>query len=185
VSYPILNKAVESSKRVLDRFVLLTTFVRLYDSERRFTMPEQSELPQQKGKQGKIIIKSRKEQTYMICKRLTSNERPAFPKRAIVTAGMPYGNKNLHFGHVGGMFIHADIFARFLRDLIGKDNVIFLSGTDCYGSPIMESFRKLKEEGYEGSLENYVNDNHEKQKKTLESYGISLDYLFRFVYLET
>lgn len=139
-------------------------------------MPEQSELPRQKGKQGKILINSRKEQTYMICKRLASNERPAFPKRAIITAGMPYGNKSLHFGHVGGMFIHADIFARFLRDRIGKDNVIFLSGTDCYGSPIMESFRKLQEEGYEGSLENYVYDNHKKQKKTLESYGISLDF---------
>ena len=43
---------------------------------------------------------------------------------------MPYGNKNLHFGHVGGMLIHADIFARFLRDRIGKNNVIFLSGTE-------------------------------------------------------
>lgn len=112
----------------------------------------------------------------MICKRLTSNERPIFPKRAIITAGMPYGNKNLHFGHVGGMFIHADIFARFLRDRIGKDNVIFLSGTDCYGSPIMESYRRLQETGYEGTLEDYVRDNHENQRKTLENYGISLDF---------
>lgn len=112
----------------------------------------------------------------MISKRLTPNERPTFPKRAIITAGMPYGNKNLHFGHVGGMFIHADIFARFLRDRIGKENVIFLSGTDCYGSPIMESYRKLQEEGYEGSLEDYVRGNHEKQKETLRNYGISLDF---------
>ena len=105
----------------------------------------------------------------MICKRLTPNERPIFPKRAVITAGMPYGNKNLHFGHVGGMFIHADIFARFLRDRIGKDNVIFLSGTDCYGSPIMESYRRLQEAGYEGTLEDYVRGNHEEQKKTLEN----------------
>ena len=112
----------------------------------------------------------------MICKRLTPNERPKFPKRAVITAGMPYGNKNLHFGHVGGMFIHADIFARFLRDRIGKDNVIFLSGTDCYGSAIVESYRKLQEVGYEGSLEEYVSCNHEKQKKTLENYGISLNF---------
>lgn len=112
----------------------------------------------------------------MISKRLTPNERPTFPKRAIITAGMPYGNKNLHFGHVGGMFIHADIFARFLRDRIGKENVIFLSGTDCYGSPIMESYRKLQEEGYDGSLEDYVRGNHEKQKETLRNYGISLDF---------
>lgn len=112
----------------------------------------------------------------MISKRLTPNERPTFPKRAIITAGMPYGDKNLHFGHVGGMFIHADIFARFLRDRIGKENVIFLSGTDCYGSPIMESYRKLQEEGYEGSLVDYVRGNHEKQKETLSNYGISLDF---------
>lgn len=112
----------------------------------------------------------------MISKRLSPNERPTFPKRAIITAGMPYGNKNLHFGHVGGMFIHADIFARFLRDRIGKENVIFLSGTDCYGSPIMESYRKLQEEGYDGSLEDYVRGNHEKQKETLRNYGISLDF---------
>lgn len=104
------------------------------------------------------------------------NERPTFPKRAIITAGMPYGNKNLHFGHVGGMFVHADIFARFLRDRIGKENVIFLSGTDCYGSPIQESYRKQKEAGYEGQLEDYVAANHESQKKTLEDYGISLDF---------
>ncbi len=139
-------------------------------------MPEQSELPQQKGKQIIPEINNRKDQNNMICKRLTSNERPTFPKRAVITAGMPYGNKNLHFGHVGGMFVHADIFARFLRDRIGKDNVIFLSGTDCYGSPIMESYRKLQEAGYEGTLEDYVCVNHENQKKTLESYGISLDF---------
>ena len=70
----------------------------------------------------------------MYNERLMKNERPIFPKRAVITAGMPYGNKNLHFGHVGGMFVHADIFARFLRDRIGKDNVIFVSGTDCCAS---------------------------------------------------
>ena len=112
----------------------------------------------------------------MYYKKLERNEHPAFPKRAIITAGMPYGNKNLHFGHVGGMFVHADIFARFLRDRIGKENVIFVSGTDCYGSPILESYRKLKESGYEGTMEEYVTANHESQKKTLADYGISLDY---------
>ena len=54
-------------------------------------------------------------------------ERPQFPERAIITAGMPYGNKELHLGHIGGVFVHADAFARFLRDRIGKDNVIFVS----------------------------------------------------------
>lgn len=111
----------------------------------------------------------------MFSKRLERGERPTFPKKAVITAGMPYGNKKLHFGHVGGMFVHADIFARFMRDRIGKDNVIFVSGTDCYGSPILESYRKLKEEGYEGTIEQYVEGNHESQKKTLKDYDISLN----------
>ena len=103
-------------------------------------------------------------------------ERPVFPKRAVVTGGMPYGNKTLHFGHVGGMYVHADVYARFLRDRIGKDNVVFVSGTDCYGSPIAEGYRKKVEtEGYKGTIEDYVRENHEAQEKTLKDYKISLD----------
>ncbi len=101
--------------------------------------------------------------------------RPEFPKRAVITGGMPYGNKQLHFGHVGGVFVQADCLARFLRDRIGKDNVIFVSGTDCYGSPIVESYRKLREDGeFDGTIEDFVRANHESQKDTLEKYGISL-----------
>lgn len=102
-------------------------------------------------------------------------ERPKFPKRAVVTGGMPYGNKKLHFGHVGGVFVQADAAARFLRDRIGEENVIFVSGTDCYGSPIAESYRKLCEDGYTGTILDFVKENHESQKKTLEEYEISLN----------
>ena len=102
--------------------------------------------------------------------------RPEFPKRAVITGGMPYGNKQLHFGHVGGVFVQADCLARFLRDRIGGDNVIFVSGTDCYGSPIVESYRKLIEAGeFDGTIEDFVRENHESQKDTLSKYGISLN----------
>ena len=102
--------------------------------------------------------------------------RPEFPKRAVITGGMPYGNKTLHFGHIGGMYVHADVFARFLRDRIGKENVVFVSGTDCYGSPIAEGYRKRVEaEGYQGTIEDYVMENHNAQEKTLKDYEISLD----------
>lgn len=100
--------------------------------------------------------------------------RPEFPKRAVVTGGMPYGNKELHFGHVGGMLVFADTYARFLRDRIGKENVIFVSGTDCYGSPIAEGWRVKVEKGeFQGTLEEFVGSNHDKQQKTLDAYGIS------------
>ncbi len=106
---------------------------------------------------------------------VSRDNRPQFPKRAVVTGGMPYGNKTLHFGHVGGVFVFADVYARFLRDRIGKDNVIFVSGTDCYGSPIAEGYRKACEQGFEGDIKDYVSRNHEAQKKTLADYDISLD----------
>ncbi len=99
--------------------------------------------------------------------------RPCFPKRAVVTGGMPYGNKDLHFGHIGGVFVQADTFSRFLRDRIGDENVVFVSGTDCYGSPIVEDHRKKCESGeFSGSLEDYVIANHESQKKTLAQYHV-------------
>jgi len=107
----------------------------------------------------------------------TDTIRPRFPKRAVITGGMPYGNKDLHLGHIGGVFVHADTFARFLRDRIGKDNVIFISGTDCYGSPIVESHRQLLEKGeFDGTLDDLVRYFHERQKAVLDAYHISLDF---------
>ncbi len=107
----------------------------------------------------------------------TSNsfERQQWPARAVVTAGMPYGNKPLHFGHIAGVFVPADCYARFLRDRIGFDNVRFISGTDCFGSPIDEGYRKLVESGeFDGTIAEYVQRNHDAQKATLDAYDISL-----------
>lgn len=102
-------------------------------------------------------------------------QRMTFPKRAVITCGMPYGNKNLHFGHIGGVFVPADFFARFMRDRIGAENVVFVSGTDCFGSPIMEGHRKREQQGYTGSILDYVKENHNAQKAALDAYGISLN----------
>ncbi len=105
----------------------------------------------------------------------TNNDLVTWPARAVVTAGMPYGNKPLHFGHIAGVFVPADCFARFLRDRIGAENVRFISGTDCFGSPINEGYRKLVEAGeFDGSIEDYVQRNHDRQKATLDAYDIDL-----------
>ena len=102
-------------------------------------------------------------------------ERQTWPARAVVTAGMPYGNKPLHFGHIAGVFVPADCYARFLRDRIGAENVRFISGTDCFGSPIDEGYRKLVESGsFDGTIAEYVQGNHDAQKATLDAYDISL-----------
>jgi methionyl-tRNA synthetase len=106
----------------------------------------------------------------------TRESRPEFPRRAVITAGMPYGNKELHLGHIGGVFVHADTYARFLRDRIGKENVIFVSGTDCYGSPILERYRQLVGNGtFEGTIQEFVELYHNRQKEVLQSYHIDIN----------
>jgi len=105
---------------------------------------------------------------------MSAPQRPKFPSRAVITGGMPYGNKELHFGHIGGVFIQADVWARFLRDRIGHENVLFVSGTDCYGSPIVVYHQKKVEDGeFEGSLQEFVQKNHDLQKKTLADYLVT------------
>jgi len=106
---------------------------------------------------------------------MVDKPRPSFPKRAVVTGGMPYGGKLLHYGHVGGYFVHADVYARFLRDRLGDDNVIFVSGTDCYGSEPVVKFHDAKKDGFLGTLEDFVELNHISQKNTLAAYDISLN----------
>ena len=103
--------------------------------------------------------------------------RPLFPRRAIVTAGMPYGNKDLHFGHISGVFVPR----RLLRPLParphrGVQRPVRLGQLTATAPPIMEGFRKKVEgEGYTGTIVDYVEANHERQAEALRSYDISLD----------
>lgn len=110
-----------------------------------------------------------------ILERMRAN-RPVFPKRAIVTAGMPYGSKDLHYGHVCGMMVYADFIARFLKDKLGKDNVIFVSGTDCYGSPALETYRKKVAAGYTGTIEDMVAEYNRHHRETIAKYEIGFDW---------
>lgn len=55
-------------------------------------------------------------------------------KRILIAAALPYANGSLHFGHVGGL-IGSDVLARYFR--LNQDSVLFVSGSDCYGTPIV------------------------------------------------
>ena len=92
------------------------------------------------------------------------------PKRAVVTAGMPYANGPIHLGHLAGAHVPADVYARFMRMLIGKENVLFVCGTDDHGST---SEVAAKKQGL--TTKDFINGIHETQKKTMDSYHISLD----------
>jgi len=51
-----------------------------------------------------------------------------------ITAALPYANGPVHIGHLAGVYIPADIYARFTR-LLGKE-VLFICGSDEHGVPI-------------------------------------------------
>jgi len=104
-----------------------------------------------------------------------SRPTPTWPKRAVVTSGMPYGDKELHFGHIGGLFTHSDIYTRFLRDRIGTENVIHVSGTDCYGAGPEVKFQAAKVAGFTGDIQDFVTANHNSQKSDLASFSINLN----------
>ena len=55
-------------------------------------------------------------------------------ERILVCTAWPYVNGSLHVGHLAGVFVPADTFARFQR-LRGND-VLFVSGSDEHGTPI-------------------------------------------------
>ena len=63
-------------------------------------------------------------------------------KRYTITAALPYTNGPIHIGHLAGVYVPADIYARYLR-LHGKD-VAFICGSDEHGVPITI---KAKKEG--------------------------------------
>ena len=92
------------------------------------------------------------------------------PKKAVVTAGMPYANGPLHIGHLAGAHVPADIYARYMRQLIGEENVLFVCGTDDHGST---SEVAAKKDGL--TTREFIDSIHAKQAETMKAYGISLD----------
>ncbi len=51
-----------------------------------------------------------------------------------VTAALPYANGPIHIGHLAGVYIPADIYARFLR--LKNRDVVYVCGSDEHGVPI-------------------------------------------------
>ncbi|MBF0547281.1 MAG: class I tRNA ligase family protein [Candidatus Riflebacteria bacterium] len=91
-------------------------------------------------------------------------------KRVVVTAGMPYANGPLHLGHLAGAQLPADIFARFMGMLIGRDNVLFVCGTDDHGSTSEVAALQAGVPTRE-----FIGSMHQKHRETIDRYGISLD----------
>mgnify|MGYP003779559047 CR=1 FL=1 len=89
-------------------------------------------------------------------------------KRFTITAALPYTNGPIHIGHLAGVYVPADIYARFLR-LQGHD-VAFICGSDEHGVPIT---LKAKKEGV--TPQDIVDRYHANIKTSFDDFGISFD----------
>jgi len=93
-------------------------------------------------------------------------------KRYTVTSALPYANGPVHIGHLAGVYIPSDIYARYLREK-GKD-VLFIGGSDEHGVPITI---KARNEGV--TPQDIVDRYHGIIKKSFEELGISFDVYSR------
>lgn len=89
-------------------------------------------------------------------------------KKIFVGVAWPYVNGDLHPGHITGNFLPADIFSRFHRYL--GNEVLMVSGSDCYGTPVTIEADKLKK-----PPEQIVKEYHPHHLELFKQYGISFD----------
>ena len=92
--------------------------------------------------------------------------------RTLITAALPYANGPVHIGHLAGVYVPADIYARYLR-LKGRE-VLFVGGSDEHGVPVTIRARK---EGI--TTQQVVDRYHVLIKSSFEQFGISYDIYSR------
>ncbi len=89
-------------------------------------------------------------------------------KRYTITAALPYTNGPVHIGHLAGVYVPADIYARYLRNT-GND-VLYICGSDEHGVPIT---LKAKKEGV--TPQDIVDKYHAIIKQSFSDFGITFD----------
>ncbi|MBQ2068257.1 MAG: methionine--tRNA ligase [Paludibacteraceae bacterium] len=92
--------------------------------------------------------------------------------RTLITAALPYANGPVHIGHLAGVYVPADIYARYLR-LKGQE-VLFVCGSDEHGVPVTIRARK---EGI--TTQQVVDRYHSLIKRSFEDFGVSFDIYSR------
>lgn len=93
-------------------------------------------------------------------------------KRTLITTALPYTNGPVHIGHLAGVYVPADIYARYMR-LAGRD-VLLIGGSDEHGVPIT---LKARAEGV--TPQDIVDRYHKLIKESFEGLGISFDIYSR------
>lgn len=93
-------------------------------------------------------------------------------KRTLITTALPYANGPVHIGHLAGVYVPADIYARYLR--LKGEEVLMIGGSDEHGVPITI---KAKNEGI--TPQDVVDRYHSIIKKSFADLGISFDIYSR------
>ncbi len=93
-------------------------------------------------------------------------------KRTLITSALPYANGPVHIGHLAGVYVPADIYARYLR--LKGEEVLFIGGSDEHGVPIT---LKAKNEGT--TPQAIVDKYHGMIKDSFGKFGISFDVYSR------
>ncbi|MCL2327942.1 MAG: methionine--tRNA ligase [Bacteroidetes bacterium] len=93
-------------------------------------------------------------------------------KRTTITTALPYANGPVHIGHLAGVYVPADIYARYLR--LQGEEVLMIGGSDEHGVPITI---KAKNEGI--TPQDVVDRYHTIIKKSFEDFGITFDVYSR------
>ena len=93
-------------------------------------------------------------------------------KRTLITSALPYANGPVHIGHLAGVYVPADIYARYLR--LKGEEVAFIGGSDEHGVPIT---LKAKKEGV--TPQDVVDKYHGMIKDSFQRFGISFDVYSR------
>ncbi|NOY97241.1 MAG: methionine--tRNA ligase [Chlorobi bacterium] len=93
-------------------------------------------------------------------------------KRTLITTALPYANGPIHIGHLAGVYVPADIYARYLR--LKGEEVVLIGGSDEHGVPIT---LKAKNEGV--TPQDIVDKYHGIIKESFKKFGISFDVYSR------
>jgi methionyl-tRNA synthetase len=93
-------------------------------------------------------------------------------KRTLITAALPYANGPVHIGHLAGVYLPADVYARYKR--LKGEEVLFVCGSDEHGVPVTI---RAKKEGI--SVQEAVDKYHSLIKDSFEQFGISFDVYSR------
>ena len=93
-------------------------------------------------------------------------------KKFTITAALPYANGPLHLGHVAGVYLPSDIFARFAR--LNGDDVLFVCGSDEHGAAIT---LRAKKEGI--TPQEIVDKYHSIISNSFSKFNISFDIYHR------